>query len=64
MTNEMEQLKAIRAEIATMPQYTQDVIALLANRVREAVAKQPLVLTAFSLVAAEMLVLNPEENEE
>jgi hypothetical protein len=61
MTTEQEQLTAIRAEIATLPQDQQVTIAAFAEQVRQAVGRNPLLISAFSLVAAEMLVLYPED---
>jgi hypothetical protein len=61
MTPEQEQLEAIRAEIASLSPHEQQVIELMACQLRDAVARQPLVLSAFALVAAEQLVLHPED---
>jgi hypothetical protein len=61
MTDEQRQLDEIRKEMATWPKDAQKRVLALADKIREAIAKDSLVLSAFSLVAAEMLVLNPED---
>ena len=61
LTEEQINLEAIRAELALHSQEQQAVVEALAQQLRDAIERVPLLAAAMALVAAEILAANPEE---
>lgn len=59
MTEDQENLMAIRQAIAEHPQHAK--IDALADWLRQQCIKEPLLYVAMALVAQEQIVLHPEE---